>query len=212
VATTNTQKESPTFLEWGSFCALDWQKSLQINKLKKQNYGVFILGKLVFLTTAGLILAAMVGCSSSNTAAPASDASTNSQSSQAAQQSNQQRPRMASFGNNKALLTLLKIDSDTLKQEFKAGKSLADIAAEKKVPEQQVIDLMVKESTQRIDQSVKSGKLTQEKADQMKAKLKDQITKSVERKGGFGFGGRRAGQGQHQNGAGQDDVSSNYQN
>lgn len=172
---------------------------------------MFILKKLVSLTTAGLILAAMVGCSSSNTAAPASDASTNSQSSQAAQQSNQQRPRMASFGNNKALLTLLKIDSDTLKQDFKAGKSLADIAAEKKVPEQQVIDLMVKDSTQRIDQSVKSGKLTQDKADQMKAKLKDQITKSVERKGGFGFGGKR-GQGQHRNGAGQDDVSSNSQN
>lgn len=175
---------------------------------------MFILKKLVSLTTAGLILAAMVGCSSSSTAAPApaSDSSTNSQSSQAAQQSNQQRPRMASFGNNKALLTLLKIDSDTLKQEFKAGKSLADIAAEKKVPEQQVIDLMVKDSTQRIDQSVKSGKLTQDKADQMKAKLKDQITKSVERKGGFGFGGRRAGQSQHRNDAGQDDVSSNSQN
>jgi LAS superfamily LD-carboxypeptidase LdcB len=163
--------------------------------------------KFISLATAGLILTAIVGCSSSNTAATNANSTSSPQASQGTQQSNQQRPRMGSIVNNQELLTLLKIDSDTLKQEFKAGKSLADIAAEKKVPEQQVIDLMVKDSTQRIDKSVQSGKLTKDKADQMKANLKDQVTKMVERKGGVGFGGKRAGRGQHQNGAQQDDVS-----
>jgi hypothetical protein len=163
------------------------------------------LKKFVTIATSAILLAAMVGCSSSasNSNAASSDAQANPSSTQQSGQpkgANRQYQRKSLF-DNQELLSLLKIDSATLKQELKAGKSLADIAAEKKVPEQQVIDLMVKDSAQRIDQSVQSGKVSQDKATQMKAKMQEQIKKNVERKGGFGFGGKRArtSQGDQQN-------------
>jgi ribosomal protein S20 len=90
--------------------------------------------------------------------------------------------------DNQELLSLLKVDATTLQQELKAGKSLADIAAAQGVEEQKVIDLMVKQASERLDQAVQAGKLTQNQADQRKAKLQDQIKDRVENKGGFGLG------------------------
>jgi ribosomal protein S20 len=88
--------------------------------------------------------------------------------------------------SNQELLTLLGIDNATLMQDFKAGQSLADIAKAKTVDEQKVIDLLVNQESQRIDKAVTSGKLTQDKADQIKSKLPDQVKQRVEHKGGFG--------------------------
>jgi hypothetical protein len=91
---------------------------------------------------------------------------------------------------NPELLTLLKIDATTLKQEFKAGKSLADIAAAKGIQKQKVIDLLVTQVSNQLEQDVKSGRLTQDQAKQKKAKLQGFITQGVERKGGLGSGHR----------------------
>jgi predicted DNA-binding protein YlxM (UPF0122 family) len=87
---------------------------------------------------------------------------------------------------NNELLTLLKINANSLRQELKGGKSLADIAAARGVQKQQVIDLLVKQKAQRIDQALKTGKLTQAQADQKKAKLEDRVKQRVEQKGVFG--------------------------
>lgn len=167
--------------------------------LKKNIGGMVHLKKIISITTVGLTLVAMVGCSSSTTSTTASNASTTQQPAQhAAQQTtpeHQHQPK--ALADNQELLTLLKIDGPTLNQELKANKSLADIAAEKKVPEQQVIDVLVKQSSQRMDQAVQAGKLTKDKADQMKAKMQDQIKKNVERKGGFGFSGKHGAHGDH---------------
>jgi predicted DNA-binding protein YlxM (UPF0122 family)/lambda repressor-like predicted transcriptional regulator len=89
------------------------------------------------------------------------------------------------FGNNSSLLNLLKTDKNTLEKELESGKSLADVAAEKGVSKQQVVDLLTKLRTQQIDQLVKDDKLTQAKADQIKSKLNDQVIKLVDHKGGF---------------------------
>ncbi|KXG44243.1 hypothetical protein TEPIDINF_001758 [Tepidibacillus infernus] len=86
---------------------------------------------------------------------------------------------------NDELLSLLKINAETLAQELKAGKSLANIASEKGVSEQKVIDLLVKQHEERIDQAVKSGKMTKEQADQIKSTLQDRVKASVEQTGGF---------------------------
>ncbi|HJV47359.1 MAG TPA: hypothetical protein VJ824_16705 [Bacillota bacterium] len=151
--------------------------------------------RLLTLGTIALTLVAMTGCSSNSTssAAPAGQ-----QSSVEQQQTSPSTPAKAGNKgrmNNEELLSLLKMDEKTMQDEFKAGKSLADIADEKGVPEQQVIDLLVKQSQERTDQAVKSGKLTQEKADKMKANEQERIKQSVEHKGGFGGNGKRDAQG-----------------
>jgi hypothetical protein len=140
--------------------------------------------KIIAMTTIGLAIAAITGCSSTNTTAANQQQSAPAKQDQG--QSTQKKGQHKGQADNQELLSLLKIDSNTLQEDFKAGKSLADIAAEKGVPEQQVIDLLVKQSAQRTDEAVKSGKLTQDKADQMKAKEPDRIKKSVEHKGGMG--------------------------
>lgn len=91
----------------------------------------------------------------------------------------------AGMKNNQQLLDLLKVDAATLQNDLKSGKSLADIAAAKGVSEQQVIDLLVKQQTQRIDQAVQAGKVTSDKASQFKAKLPERVKQMVEQKGLF---------------------------
>lgn len=96
----------------------------------------------------------------------------------------------AHIQDNQELLTLLKMDTATLHQELKAGKSLADIAAAQGVEKQKVIDLLVNEASNRIDEAVKAGKLTQEQATEKKARLGEHIRRHVEQKGWFGHKGK----------------------
>lgn len=86
---------------------------------------------------------------------------------------------------NEELLSLLNMDADTLRQQLLSGKSLTEIASEKGISEQQIVDLFVKQGTQRIDEAVKAGKLTQEQADQLKSLLEERIKDGIEQKGGF---------------------------
>jgi polyhydroxyalkanoate synthesis regulator phasin len=59
------------------------------------------------------------------------------------------------------------------------SKSLADIAKEKNVDVQKVIDTLVAAANDRLQESVSSGKLTQEEADEKKADITQRITDSV---------------------------------
>jgi hypothetical protein len=149
--------------------------------------------KVYTMAAVGLCLASLVGCSSSNQSTSTSNSqpqSTQQQSGQPSSNRGQGEHKGQGPFANQELLSLLKIDSNALQTELKAGKSLADIAQEKGVQEQQVIDLLVKQSEQRNDEAVKSGKLTQDKADQMKSKEQDRIKQQVEHKGGFGGNGQ----------------------
>ncbi|SFF13739.1 hypothetical protein SAMN04487969_11516 [Paenibacillus algorifonticola] len=75
--------------------------------------------------------------------------------------------------------TVLGVTADELKTELKAGKSLADIAAEKGVDVQKVIDQKVSEEKARLDQALTDGKLTQEQYDAKIAKLTERVTQFV---------------------------------
>lgn len=76
---------------------------------------------------------------------------------------------MGNEQKHKELLELLKIDENTLRSEFKAGKTLGQIAVEHGISEQAVIDLKIRHMTERIEEGLKSGRLTAEQAEQMKA-------------------------------------------
>ncbi len=81
------------------------------------------------------------------------------------------------------LLALLNMDADSLKQELQAGKTLAAIAGEHNVSEQALKDFLVQQMTERIDASVKAGKITADKAEKMKANLADRVADMINGKG-----------------------------
>jgi len=87
---------------------------------------------------------------------------------------------LGGFGKNEELLTLLNLDEEKLKEELKAGKTLAEIAEAQGVDKQKVIDLLVKQQEERLAEAVKAGKLTQEQADEWKQKHKDFAARIVE--------------------------------
>lgn len=147
-------------------------------------------------TAAGTALAA----TSYNGAADSS-----SNSSAAAQMQHESHGKHGGFGlrgldDNQELLNVLKTDQNTLEQQLKAGKSLADVAAANGVDKQQVIDALTKLRTQQLDQDVKDGKLTQDKADQMKANLSTETARIVDQKGGPRPEGGPGGHGGHKGG------------
>lgn len=86
---------------------------------------------------------------------------------------------------------LLGLTADELKTQISSGKSLADIAKEKNVDVQKLIDAQKNAMISNIDQAVKDGNMTQEQADKLKADAADIAEKIVGGKGGFKHGGGR---------------------
>ena len=87
-------------------------------------------------------------------------------------------PAMAD--GNSPLLTLLKTDEDTLRNELKSGKTLAQIAQERGVDKQKVIDLLVTQQKARLDEAVKAGKLTEDQAKRWREGLQERTRQIVD--------------------------------
>ncbi|WP_051330961.1 hypothetical protein [Aneurinibacillus terranovensis] len=147
--------------------------------------------KIFSFASIGMAGVAAVAMASSAFAATITTSPSTSSSSAAKQEASAHKH--TGHFDNQELLSLLKLDATTLQQDVKGGKSLADIAAAQGVQEQQVIDLLVNQASQRLDKAVQAGKLTQAQADQKKADLPNQMKKMVENKGGFGFRGEHEG-------------------
>ena len=86
----------------------------------------------------------------------------------------------------------LGITTDELQNDLRNGKSIADIAKEKNVDLNTIVDELVKEAQSRFDDAVKDGKLSQDQADRFEARLKERITDLLNRGlptglGDFGF-------------------------
>lgn len=81
------------------------------------------------------------------------------------------------------LLKLLKIDAATLHSERAAGKSLLDIAKAHDVSEKKLTDFFVSQMSKRIDEGQKQGRLTAERAKEMKSNLKEHVTKMIKNTG-----------------------------
>ncbi|MTV49237.1 hypothetical protein GJ688_09630 [Heliobacillus mobilis] len=80
------------------------------------------------------------------------------------------------------LAAILGMEQSALKTELQSGKTILDIAQAKGISKDDLIAKMVADAETRIDQAVKDGKLTSDKAVQMKANLKDRLIAAVERK------------------------------
>lgn len=81
----------------------------------------------------------------------------------------------------------LKVAADTigvtpaeLRTDLKDGQSVADVANSKGVSPDTVVQAIVSDVTARVDKAVTNGKLTQQRADQIEARLPDRVTKLVD--------------------------------
>jgi ribosomal protein S20 len=73
----------------------------------------------------------------------------------------------------------LNLSVDDLRSQLRDGKTIAQVAQDKNVDVQKVIEAMVADATARIDQKVQEGELTSEQANERKSNLQDRITKLV---------------------------------
>ncbi len=98
----------------------------------------------------------------------------------------------------------LGVSTDDLRGQLRDGKTIAQVADDRNVDKQKVIDAMVADATDHIDQAVKDGKLTADQASERKSGLKDRITtlvnegKPKDGNGGPGGPPPSGGQGQSQ--------------
>jgi ribosomal protein S20 len=74
----------------------------------------------------------------------------------------------------------LGVSTDDLRTQLRNGQTIAQVAQDRNVDKQKVIDAMVKDAQAHLDQAVKDGKLTADQANQRKADLQQHITSLVD--------------------------------
>lgn len=80
------------------------------------------------------------------------------------------------FNEKSGLMRNLELTTKDIDDARKSGKTIFDLAKEKKnMAPDQVKTSLIKEKTERIDKAVSEGKISKEKADEMKAKIKERI-------------------------------------
>jgi polyhydroxyalkanoate synthesis regulator phasin len=93
-----------------------------------------------------------------------------------------------------AAATALGVTADELRTELSSGKTIAQVASDKGVDVQTVINAMAAQAKTHLDEEVASGEHTQAEADQKLADLTQRITDSVNNgmpaRGDHGPGGR----------------------
>jgi hypothetical protein len=72
--------------------------------------------------------------------------------------------------------TILGLQSERIKQSLNEGKSLLDLSLEQGLSEADFTSRLLAIRISKVDEAVKSGKITQEKADHIKAKMHEHIT------------------------------------
>jgi len=88
--------------------------------------------------------------------------------------------KMHNIQNSQEMLTLLKIDAQTFKQEANSGKSLAEIAVAHNVTRQAVVDLIVKNMNQQVDKGLADKRITAEQANEMKTNAVEKAQQIVD--------------------------------
>jgi ribosomal protein S20 len=74
----------------------------------------------------------------------------------------------------------LGVSTDELREQLRDGKTIAQVAEDRDVDKQEVIDAMVADAREHLDQAVQDGKLTAEQANERKANLEERITTLVD--------------------------------
>jgi hypothetical protein len=70
----------------------------------------------------------------------------------------------------------MKITKEEMKEAKEKGTNFFELAKKKGYNEQQVKDMMIKNKNEALDEAVKAGKLTKEKAEEIKTRTKEKIS------------------------------------
>lgn len=79
--------------------------------------------------------------------------------------------------------SIIGVKPDDLRESLKQGKSIADVAASHGVKEETLVDKLVAMREKTIGEAVRSGKLEEDKAERIKARMKEHIAYMVAHKG-----------------------------
>lgn len=83
------------------------------------------------------------------------------------------------MGSPETLATALGVDIETLRSEFAAGKSIADIAAEQGIAIGTVVAALVADLEEHLNEHVAGGSLTEDEAAEKLASAEDRISEKV---------------------------------
>jgi hypothetical protein len=144
--------------------------------------------KIKALAASTLALALTIGGGVYASQANAASATSNATQTKAIAKFTQGKSRLGGgfLKQSEQLESLLGLTHEELKEALTSGTSLADLAKQKGVDVQQIIDLQVSSMTTRIDKELAAGTITQAKYDEAKARLTEVATKMVN----ADFGGR----------------------
>lgn len=78
-----------------------------------------------------------------------------------------------------AVTELLGLDAETVRDELRGGKTLAELAEDNGVSTETLVDTLVAEASERLDVAVENGRIDDDKAAEFEQKLEEQITKRV---------------------------------
>ncbi len=92
-------------------------------------------------------------------------------------------------GSVDSLAKSLGISTQDLMKDLAGGQSIADIAKSKNVDINTIINSLVTDATNKVNDAVKNGHLSQDIATKIESNLKDMITKAVNGDFKLGFGG-----------------------
>ncbi len=92
------------------------------------------------------------------------------------------------------IANILGMSQEEIQTEKENGKSITEIAQEKDIAEQALIDGMLEAKTHNFQEAVENGYLTQEQADERLERMKEKIERKVKNGGGsFGHKGCTGG-------------------
>ena len=151
-----------------------------------------ISSKLLAVGLTGLLAVGIAGSAFAQPP-PAPDGGTSPAAREGGRQGDHAGARLkAGKGLLKNAAQTIGIEVRALAEELKSGKTIAQVATEHSVVPQLVIDNAIDAANARIDAAVEDGKITAEKAVELKAKVAEKITKAVNegrpRRGGAGAG------------------------
>ncbi len=87
------------------------------------------------------------------------------------------------------IANLLGMSQEEIQTERESGKSIVEIAQEKDVAEQALIDGILEAKIERFQEAVTDGYLTQDQADEKMERMDEKMERKLENSGGrFGYG------------------------
>ena len=131
------------------------------------------------LSTAGIAIAGAATSPSPPSAAPAVSTSDSNTTKPAVAHRRHRRHHRVRVFVRKVVTDTIGIDRATLRAEVRSGKTIAEIATAHNVEPSAVVDALVTAATTKLEAAATAGRITEERAHKIEAKLPARFTKLV---------------------------------